>query len=79
MSGVKIRRLTVAAAPGDTARAGALAAELARLLRQPVQPGGTVSAQRKISISVTPEAGAGADQIARQIAIELRRKLGQLD
>jgi vacuolar-type H+-ATPase subunit E/Vma4 len=78
MSAVKIKRLTVVAAPGDTARAGALARELERLLRQPVAGGGVVSPQRKISIVLTPTGDAGVERLASQIAAELRRKLGQV-
>lgn len=78
MSALKIKRLTIQAAAGDTGRAGVLADELARLLRQPLADGGQVSPQRKIVITLAPAADASAEQMASQIAAELRRKLGQL-
>ncbi|MFP5391131.1 MAG: hypothetical protein ACLGI6_06245 [Gammaproteobacteria bacterium] len=76
---VKIKRMSIVAPAGDAERAGALAAQLKRLLRQPVAGGGAVSAQARTTITIQPTDDTSTERLARQIAAELRRKLGALD
>jgi hypothetical protein len=80
MNGPKIKRLTVHAAAGDAVRAGALANELQRALRQ-LQTSGQTPPQRRmvITLALPSNTNAGAGQLAGRIAAELRRKLGQPD